>query len=333
MSQPQLSIVVIGRNEGESLMRCLRSIWAMQFPRERYEVIYVDSNSTDGSPERAEQTGARVIPLKGRTTAARGRNAGWRAALGEFVFFVDGDTVLDAGYVAKSMPEFSNPEVAVVWGHLRETHPENSIYNRIIDLDWIYPAGWTDYCGGIAIMRRSVLLAVNGFDEHLVAGEEPELCRRIRGAGFRILHNDAFMAGHDLAMMHFSQYWRRGVRSGYAYAQVATRYAGTADPFWSAEAKRNRAQGFIYVIAPLLAVVLSASLLSFWPVLALLLGAVLIVVRTAARAAHRSSRLGLRLLYSLHSHFVQIPIFFGQAGFLWKHKGDKAAAPAGVNPQ
>ena len=58
----------------------------------------------------------------------------------------------------------AGPKVAVVWGHRREIHPEQSIYNRVLDLDWIYAPGPTLFCGGDALFRRSVLTATNGFD-------------------------------------------------------------------------------------------------------------------------------------------------------------------------
>jgi len=142
----KLSVVIIGRNEGERLVRCLDSVREMTPVEGGVEVIYVDSASVDGSPARAAARGARVIPLPdGRPTAARGRNAGWRAASGEFVLFLDGDTILDRDFVRRAFAGFSDPNVAVVWGHRREIRPQDSIYNRVLDLDWIYP--YEPQCG------------------------------------------------------------------------------------------------------------------------------------------------------------------------------------------
>ena len=98
-------------------------------------------------------------------------------------------------------------------------HPEHSLYNRVLDLDWIYAPGDTDYCGGDVLMRRCALEQVDGFDPTLIAGEEPELCRRLRHCGYRILHIDSPMTGHDLNITRFSQYWRRALRAGHAYAK------------------------------------------------------------------------------------------------------------------
>ncbi len=218
-----LSIVVIGRNEGSRLEHCLLSIRAMEKPEGDVEVIYVDSASTDGSCALAAKLGAQVISVQPkRPTAALGRNAGWRASSGTFILFLDGDTILHPQFVVTALDDFEK-DTAVVWGNRREIHPEASLYNRVLDLDWISRPGLVDYCGGDALMRREALETAGGYDEDLIAGEEPEMCRRLRAKGWKILHVDRPMTGHDLAMTQWSQYWRRATRTGYAYAEVSER--------------------------------------------------------------------------------------------------------------
>src|SRR5580658_4341392 len=195
---PKLSIVVIGRNEGARLTKCLDSIRQVQTVLVK-EIIYVDSASTDGSPEIASQYGAVVIVVRPeRLTAAIGRNAGWRRAESDLVLFLDGDTVLHRDFPRAACDALSRDRsVAAVWGHRREIYPEASIFNRVLDLDWVYRPGFTEFCGGDVLMRRAALLEVGGFDEGLIAGEEPELCRRMRARGSKILHIDHRMTGHD----------------------------------------------------------------------------------------------------------------------------------------
>ena len=312
---PALSVVVIGRNEGERLVRCLESVRAMAGIGGPVELIYVDSASTDGSPDRAAALGATVITVQPeRPSAALGRNAGWRAAHAPLVLFLDGDTILHPRFVVDSLPEFANPQVAVVWGHRREIHPEASLYNRVLDLDWIYPPGPSEFCGGDALMRRAALAEVDGFDATLIAGEEPDLCQRLRARGGLILHVDRPMTGHDLAMTHGRQYWRRAVRAGHAYAEVAARFRHTDTPLWDREVRRNRIHAGVLLLTLLAGIV--GALCGRFIIPLLVIGLWLaLALRTAVKVGWKSRDPLTRFLYGVHSHVQQIPILVGQLGY------------------
>lgn len=312
---PLVSVVIIGRNEGQRLVRCLESVAAMRIAGFAIETIYVDSASTDGSPAQAATLGAHVIEVRPeRPSAALGRNAGWNAARGEFVLFLDGDTILHPEFVARALEPMRDPAVAIVWGHRRELHPEHSIYNRVLDLDWIYPPGPSDFCGGDALMRREVLEKVRGFDASLIAGEEPELCRRIRALGRTILHIDAPMTEHDLAITRFAAYWRRAFRAGHAYAEVSERFRESDDPLWRTDARRNIIHGCTQLVALML---LMASVIWPWLFLATATGALVLVSRTFWRCAWKTRNQTTRLLYALHSNFQHLPILAGQVGYFF----------------
>ena len=310
----QVSVVVIGRNEGERLTRCLTSVRASLGPA-AVELIYVDSASSDDSLQRAASLCDQVLVVKPeRPCAAIGRNAGWRQAQGEFVLFLDGDTVLHPNFLAQALVAMERIDIAAVWGHRRELDPGQSLWTGVMDLDWVYAPGETAYCGGDVLMRRSVLQQLNGFDETLIAGEEPELCRRIRAAGFCILHIDAPMTGHDLAIRHFSQYWTRAVRAGHAYAEIASRFRDSVDPLWSDVVRGNARKGLFWLLwllaLGLLPLIQPMLLLPVLMVLALASLRTALKVRWKQRIAQCSS---LRLLaYGVHSHLQHVPIFWGQ---------------------
>jgi cellulose synthase/poly-beta-1,6-N-acetylglucosamine synthase-like glycosyltransferase len=316
-SFPSLSIVIIGRNEGERLERCILTAQAIE-GWSPAEVLYVDSGSTDGSLDLAARLGATVLPLPpGAFTAARARNLGWRQAVGELVLFLDGDTILDAKFPLAALAELQkSPTNAAAWGHRREICPCLSIYVRVLDLDWVYPPGETLFFGGDVLVRRVALEAVNGFDETLIAGEEPEMCRRMRTLGWHIQHIDAPMTLHDLAITRFSQYWRRSQRAGYAFAAVSARFRATSDPFWSEESSWNRQRGLFWLLSPIVALVASVALLSPWPMTIWLLLLLAFAARTARQYRWKPAPWTTLLLYGLHSHLQQIPIFFGQVQFL-----------------
>jgi len=222
----RIGFVAIARNEGERLRGCLRSLRAVSA-----QVVYVDSGSTDGSVEFARDSGVEVVELdlSRKFSMARARNAGWRELRRKWpelqlVQFVDGDCELLPGWLEAAMPFLEqHPEVVVVCGRRRERHPGRSIYNGLCEVEWNTPIGETRSCGGDALMRLAALEQVGGFDESLIAGEEPELCKRLREAGGVIWRLDVDMTRHDAAILAFSQWWRRSVRGGYGAADVATR--------------------------------------------------------------------------------------------------------------
>jgi cellulose synthase/poly-beta-1,6-N-acetylglucosamine synthase-like glycosyltransferase len=324
--KPLVSVVIIGRNEGLRLRCCLESVVRIERRGFETEVIYVDSGSTDHSVALAMRMGARIVALTPkRPSAALARNAGWKAAHGSFVMFLDGDTVIDPAFVAEALPSFASPQVAIVWGHRREMRTRGSVYNRALDLDWVYAPGPAQFCGGDALFRTDVLRITGGFDKTLIAGEEPELCRRILALGLEILHVDLPMTGHDLGMTEWTQYWRRATRAGHAYAEVAERFAGTDDPFWTAEVRRNRIKAV--VLQGVLAGMLAGAVLSWtvWPLLGVLVLLTLLVVRTAWKARWKSKNWTTLLLYGVHSHLQQIPIFWGQVEYRRNRRRGKRA--------
>ena len=223
----RVGVVAIGRNEGERLASCLASALASQC-----RVVYVDSGSSDGSVELARRLGALVVELPASLpfTAARARNAGFEA-LGaaepdlELVQFVDGDCELDRGWIARAASYLAgHARTAAVCGRRRERYRKASPYHRVIDLEWDTPVGSAAEFGGDVMIRSEVFSAVGGYDPSLIAGEDPDLAWRIRAAGWELVRLPHEMTLHDAAMSHFSQWWRRSIRSGYAYAEAAWRH-------------------------------------------------------------------------------------------------------------
>ncbi len=238
--------VVIGRNEGARLRACLASLHG-QVRR----IVYVDSGSGDGSPEAARTLGADVVALDLTVpfTAARARNAGLAALAADppvFVQLVDGDCEVDAVWIAVAQTAFSaHPAAVVVCGRRREKFPDASVYNALADREWDTPLGRTRACGGDALMRFAAVQAVGGFRADLIAGEEPELCLRLRAAGGEVWRISAEMTRHDAALLRFGQWWRRSVRAGHAFAEGAALHGAGPDRHWVAETRRAVIWGMV----------------------------------------------------------------------------------------
>jgi GT2 family glycosyltransferase len=231
----QVGIVVIGRNEGQRLVDCLTSLAAHQ-----RRTVYVDSGSTDGSPSAAAQLIDVVLQLDMSIpfTAARARNVGFDALIErwpdtKFVQFVDGDCLLDAQWLKISTAFLAEHEnVGLVFGRRRERYPDGTIYNALCDREWDGPAGQVQECGGDILIRAFALQEVGGYSNDLIAGEEPELCVRLREKGWLIWRVAHEMTLHDANITRFDQWWRRSRRSGHAYAEVSWIHRKSAFGIW-----------------------------------------------------------------------------------------------------
>ena len=318
-STDSVAVVAIGRNEGDRLKSCLRAAIA-----NARTVVYVDSGSTDGSAEFARGLGCHMVELVPPYSAARARNEGFAAAMtakpdADFVQFVDGDCTLVEGWLARGIAAMhERPDAGLVCGHVREMHPEASVYNRLFDLEWRQRPGEIDACGGIFMVRPAVFQAVGGFRADVIAAEDNEFCVRVRRAGKQILLLDAPMVGHDAAMQRFAEWWRRARRTGHAYAQVAALHGNSEERYFVRECRRVWIWGFLL---PALALLLAPFTRGISLMLLFLYGPQFgWIVR---RARNRGWPLGDAFIYAFFTVLTKFPAFEGMLAYYWRRMQGK----------
>jgi hypothetical protein len=193
-------------------------------------------------------------------TAARARNAGFRrsrelAPEALYVQFVDGDCELRLDWLPTAVAFLEGQaDVGAVCGRRRERYPERSIYNLLCDLEWAVAVGPARYCGGDVLIRIAAFVQAHGYTDTMIAGEEPELCVRLRRDGWRIQVLAAEMTLHDAAMLRFSQWWVRTVRSGYAYAEGVAMHGRPPERHSVRELQRSIGWGFVLPFVTILGV-------------------------------------------------------------------------------
>jgi len=308
-----IGVVVIGRNEGERLRKCLESVL-----RVVDRAIYVDSGSTDDSVAMALGMGLELIELDLGTpfTAARARNEGFNKLIElapglAYVQFVDGDCEIVGGWLETAAAFLKrHDDVAIVCGRLRERYPERSIYNLLCDIEWDTPVGASKACGGIAMARAKAFRDAGGYRADLIAGEEPELCVRLRAAGWQVWRLDAEMALHDAAMTGFGQWWKRTLRGGYAFAEGAYLHGAPPERHWVRESWSAWVWGGMIPLATF-AVVMGWGAWGF----ALLAIYPLQVVRLARRGGRSARENWWRAVFLVLGKFPEV---IGQMKFLYR---------------
>lgn len=226
----RVGAVVIGRNEGERLFNCLQSLVDLLD-----KVVYVDSGSTDGSCVLAESLGVDVLQLDLSIpfTAARARNEGFEKLLERhpdiaFVQVVDGDCIVAENWLMTATETIeSDPGLAIVCGQRREIHPKATPYNQLCDMEWSGEPGDIEACGGDAMIRVEAFQQAGGYNSSFIAGEEPEMCVRLKSNGWKIHRTSDDMSWHDAAMTNISQWWKRARRAGHAFAEGHATHGST----------------------------------------------------------------------------------------------------------
>ena len=310
---PNIDVIIIGINVQRYLADCIASIRGADYPQELLTVTFVDGGSSDSSVAIGREAGVRVIELNDQyPTPGRGRNAGLFAATAPFVQFMDADTLLDHDWFKTALGYF-NEKIVAVCGKRSERWPEKNNYHIIASVEWHYEQGPCRYFGGDFLARREPLVAAGGFDDLLIAGEEPDFSARLRRGGWVIWRIAAAMTLHDLNMTAFAQYWKRAYRSGHAYAEVGLRHLNTPEKLWA----RELARVSLTALLPFLFIIGGALICQ--P-----LAGVLLALAVALKPLLRIPRIikqyrisfKIALLYALHAAFVVYPQFLGILRYL-----------------
>lgn len=322
----KFGVVVIGRNEGERLVRCLESL--LSEISSDTPIVYVDSGSSDHSVAVAQNLGIHVIELDPALpfTMARGRNTGFQYLAEHFqelqyVQFIDGDCELIPNWLNQAINALEKDEqLAIVCGRRRERFPDASIYNRLADIEWNTVIGEAKACGGDAMARIEAIQAVNGYKPHLICGEEPEMCVRLRQRGWKIQRLDIDMTLHDAEMLRFGQWWKRSVRAGWAVAQGKHLHGSSPERYMIKQSFSGWVWGFI---VPIFA--LSLCWLTYGISLILLLGYPILMWRIYRLRLIHGDRPSHAMLYAFFCILSKFPQLIGQVKYVISQRLGKTA--------
>lgn len=333
--EPEISIVVIGLNVEKFIKGCLDSIFNSHYTQDKLEIIYVDSGSIDRSAAIAgSYKNVCIIHLNDpQPSAAKARNAGFRASTKPFIQFVDADSYLHPDWLYMAV-KYLEGNVGAVSGRLHERCPQANWFHRMADLEWNLIAGqdgWTTaggkakMFGGNVLIRREIMEEANSYDESLPAGEDPDLSYRVRRMGWSILRLNSSMASHDINISGFSQYIKRTMRSGAAYARVAHKYFREEEKFFLQRIIR------ITIGALLPAILILSGIFAGWPLTGLgaaLIAAFRLVLKSGKFARMYGISLKTAVFFSLHLALAVYPQFFGILSYI-KEYADKMTIKSG----
>ncbi len=186
----KISFVVIGKNQEKTIYNCIYSVYETIRVNNltQYEVIFVDSDSTDQTLDIIKDNFPEVIivKLKGRLNVAIAKNNGAARATGNILFFIDGDITLDEKFIGCVLDENRNLKYQLVSGRLEEILYNNRweeigfVKDRFVKVS--AGKGLMEL-GGIFLVKAELFNSVSGFNEHMKLDEDADLQLRLASKG------------------------------------------------------------------------------------------------------------------------------------------------------
>ncbi|MGH7962573.1 MAG: glycosyltransferase family 2 protein [Candidatus Binatia bacterium] len=195
-----VSVIIPVFNGEKTLKLCLESVF--QSEGSNCEVIVVDDHSTDHSAGIARQFPCRVLGMESNSGAAAARNRGVEIALGELLFFLDADIVIEKNTIQQIVETFHRrPDISALFcSYQKHTLPSNffSLYKNLVH-HYTHQTSRVEaatFCGGFGAIRREVFLEFHGFDESRRNLEDIELGYRLHQSDHKIYLNKEIQVTH-----------------------------------------------------------------------------------------------------------------------------------------
>lgn len=234
---PTVSLVIPVLNGEKVLGRCLESVRALDYPRDRLEVIVADNGSTDRTVEIARSFGV-VVVAQPKRGAAAARNTGIAAARGEWVAMTDADCIVHPVWLKNLVARAVREKSAAVGGRIitvcrdavvrdfcaREGVLDQpaAIEGRLLPFPFVITAN--------GLFRREALATVGGFDEEFAdaAAEDVELGWRLGERGFALAYAPDALICHrqrERGVDIHAQFYRYGLSEVQLYLKHRHRFS------------------------------------------------------------------------------------------------------------
>lgn len=204
---PYVSILVPAHNEGKVIYKTVKSLILLNYPKDRYEIIVINDNSSDNTGEELDRVKKDVngenlnVIATDKITGGKGKsnalNLGYKASKGEYIAVYDADNTTEKNALKYLITTIVNDEsLAAVIGKFRTRNKEKNLLTRFINIEtlsfqWMAQAGrWQllKLCtipGTNFVVRKSIIDSMGGWDTKAIS-EDTEISFRIYRLGYKI---------------------------------------------------------------------------------------------------------------------------------------------------
>jgi cellulose synthase/poly-beta-1,6-N-acetylglucosamine synthase-like glycosyltransferase len=239
MVPPFVSVIIPALNCAHEVDACITALRAQDYPSSRFEVIVADNGSTDGTAQRVEKLGGKVVhrPERGRSRAL---NAGLTASRGDIILTTDMGCIARPDWISKVAACFADPQVGCVGGEIEMIHSHDNLalryqarngYMSPLHAATRRQIPFLPFADGAnASFRRAVFEEIGGFEESFFKSADVEICYRLLVlTDYKILFcPDCVMeeAGEPDLKALLQQRYRMGMGSNLMRARFPEFYVG-----------------------------------------------------------------------------------------------------------
>ena len=197
-----ISFIVIGKNIAHTVDLCFQSVFDFIQTNNisEYEVIYVDSDSSDSSVKLAQKYKIKIIIIKGDTNAAVGRNQGAAHSSGDILFFIDGDMEIQPNYYTAAFINDAKLKHPFCTGDLLNKYYDIG-YNDLNESNYEFGEPLTDNSyqhtgGGFFVIEKKYWEILDGMDERFGRNQDLDFYLRMSRIGIPALRYKELFAVH-----------------------------------------------------------------------------------------------------------------------------------------
>ena len=273
LTWPSVSIVIPSYNRAKELERCLRSLFALDYPANCLEIIVVDDASTDETSSLLQQLGqeaathdlaVQLLQHEKQQGVGISRNSGAEAAQYDLIAYIDSDCVASPNWLRELVPVFQDTRIGAVGGMIR-AYDQKKLLGRYEDVrsssymgarsQQVSLKGPLTYLPTAnLVVRRTIWQELAGFAP-MTQGEDVDFCRRLLMSGAKMNYIPQGVVYHDYRTTLDTFL---GIRAAYASAEAAL-------------LKRHPAERRILLLPPEQAIFAAAMIGGAWGVIWLLL--------------------------------------------------------------
>ena len=299
---PKVSIIVAAYNSQDTIEECLKSILALNYPADFFEVIVMDGGSKDATVKIAEKFPIKVVSI--RLNAPAAYNYAMKIATHPILGFIDADAKVEEQWLNKLVPHLSEPKVAGVSGSI-DTWNQDNLWARSIgyELKNRYRR-IGKYTGRIATMnlllKKAVVEEAGGWDEKLPSQYDTDFGFRISAKGYKIAYEPSAVCYH-FNRPTLKAYYRQQLQYGKNTLKLYFKHRGLAKGDEITDVGMNIQPAMLLSVLAFLLLGIVPVLRLLWVVSGLiLLGIVIYFAYSAVKIAvkfHDWSALRLFVLY------------------------------------